>query len=224
MTPAHYDVRPAPQQLSAAAMKRLQAVETATVGHFQLHNFMNQRLVPNQAGARIAGTAVTVRTTGIDSTAILLVLDALRPGDVLVVDRSGEDRHACFGAVMCAAVRQAGVVGVIIDGRACDLADIRAQGMPLWCAGPSPILGRRLDLGGAVNVPISCGGVTVAAGDAILADDTGILVIPPAEVEAVVDEALRRQEREAEVLARMAAGEKLADIAAFPRFADYVKT
>jgi regulator of RNase E activity RraA len=142
---------------------------------------------------------------------------------VLVVDRCGEDRHACFGAVMCAAVRQAGVVGVIIDGRACDLGDIRAQGMPLWCAGPSPILGRRLDLGGAVNAPVSCGGVTVTAGDAILADDSGILVIPAVDVEAVVEEALRRQTREAEVLARMAAGERLADIAAFPRFADYVK-
>jgi len=219
-----FDVRPMPPQIGAPLLARLQQVETATVGHFRLHGFMTQRLRPIQEGTRIAGTAVTVRTVGIDSTAMLLVLDELRPGDVLVVDRSGEDRHAGFGAVMSAAVRGAGVVGVVIDGRACDFGDIRSQGMPLWCAGPSPMLGRRLDLGGAVNVPVSCGGVTVNPGDAVLADDTGILVIAAAEVEAIAEEGLKRQAREADVLQRMARGEKLSRIADFPRFADYVKS
>jgi regulator of RNase E activity RraA len=213
-----------PAQIDAALIDRLGAVETATVGHFRLYGFMSQRLQPIQQGVRIAGTAVTVRTVGIDPTAILIALDALRPGDVLVVDRSGEDRHACFGAVMSAAMRQAGVVGVLIDGRACDFGDIRAQGMPLWCAGPSPMLGRRSDLGGAVNTPVSCGGVAVHPGDAILADDSGIVVLSPHEVEFVVEEGLSRQRREVQVLARMAAGESLSDIAGFPRFADHVRT
>lgn len=221
-TPA-FDVRPMPPQIAAPLQERLQQVETATVGHFRLHGFMNEKLRPIQEGARVAGTAVTVRTEGIDNTALLLVLDELRPGDVLVVDRCGEARHAAFGAVMSAAVRSAGVLAVVIDGLACDFADIRSQGMPLWCAGPSPILGRRLGLGGAVNVPVSCGGVTVNPGDAVLADDTGILVVPPAEVEAIAEEGLRRQAREAEVLQRMARGEKLSRIAEFPKFADYVK-
>jgi regulator of RNase E activity RraA len=224
MSRESFEVHSMPPQIGAPLLDRLQKVETATVGHFRLHGFMNQRLRPIQDGTRIAGTAVTVRTVGIDSTALLLVLDHLRPGDVLVVDRCGEDRHAAFGAVMSAAVRSAGVAGVVIDGRACDFSDIRGQGMPLWCAGPSPMLGRRLDLGGGVNVPVSCGGVTVNPGDAVLADDTGILVIPPEEVEAVAAEGLKRQAREAEVLQRMEAGEKLSRIADFPRFADYLKS
>lgn len=223
MTQTLFDVRPMPAPIDAALLDRLRRVETATIGHFRLHGFMNQRLQPIQQGARIAGTAVTVRTVGIDATPILIALDALRPGDVLVVDRSGEDRHACFGAVMAAAVRQAGVVAVLIDGRACDFADIRAQGLPLWCAGPSPILGRRSEVGGAVNTPVSCGGVTVRPGDAILADDTGIVVLEPHEVEWVAQEGLRRQDHEAQVLARMAAGERLTDIAGFPRFADHLR-
>ena len=93
MTPASYDVRPMPPQIGAALAERLRAVETATVGHFRLHGFMGQRLQPIQDGARIAGTAVTVRTLGIDNSALLVVMDALRPGDVLVIDRCGEDRY-----------------------------------------------------------------------------------------------------------------------------------
>lgn len=223
MSSPAFDVRPMPAPIDPALLDGLRQVETATVGHFRMHGFMNARLQSMLPGARIAGTAVTVRTVGIDSTAILIALDALRSGDILVIDRCGEDRHACFGAVMSAAVRATGAAAVIIDGRACDLADIRAQGMPLWCAGASPILGRRLDLGGAVNVPVSCGGVAVAPGDAILADDSGILVVPPAELAPLIDEGLERQRREAVVLERMARGERLTEIAALPRFADYVQ-
>jgi regulator of RNase E activity RraA len=217
----HYDVRDKPPRIPEEALARLRQVETATVGHFRLGGFMAPRLRSMLPGSRIAGTAVTVRTLDIDSTAILIAIDALRAGDLLVVDRGGEDRHACFGAVTSFAVRQSGAAGVVIDGRACDIADIRKQGMPLWCTGSSPVLGRRLDLGGGVNVPINCGGVVVAPGDAILADDGGILVADPAGLDAMIDEALERQRREVVIFERLAAGEKLSDIAGLPRFSDY---
>ncbi len=223
MKHALYDVCDMPRQIAPAAIDRLRLVETATVGHFRMHGFMSSALLPIQQGVRVAGTAVTVRTVGVDSAALLLALDALRPGDVLVVDRSGEDRHACFGAVTAAVARKAGAFGVIIDGRACDFHDVRAQDVPLWCRGPSPILGRRLDLGGAVNVAVSCGGVSVCAGDAILADDSGILVLSPGEVEGVTAEALARQDREVALLERIEGGETLADIVGAPRFRDYLK-
>ena len=211
-----------PRQVEATTIERLSLVETATVGHLQMDGFMGCELQPIQQGVRIAGTVVTVRTVGIDSTAILVALDALRPGDVLVVDRCGEDRHACFGAVTSAVARKAGVVGVVIDGRACDLPDIRAQGMPLWCRGASPILGRRLNLGGGVNIPISCGGVSVEPGDAILADDSGILVVSPKELDTMIAAALQHQAREEILLHRIGMGERLSDIVGGPRFTDYL--
>ena len=214
-------VRPMAPSISASAIAQLAEVETATVGHFRLQGFMDVRIQPNQRRRRIAGTAVTVQTRGIDPTAILLALDAIRPGDLLVIDRCGEARHAALGAVMSAALAQAGAVGIVLDGRACDLGDIEAQGMPLWCQGASPVLGRRPGAGGAVNMPISCGGVTVCPGDAVLADDSGVLVLPPEDIESVVREGLERQAREVQVLARMAAGERLTEIAGMPRFADH---
>ncbi len=217
-----YDVRDMPTQIPEETLARLRQVETATVGHFRLRGFMAPRVRPMLPGRRIAGTAVTVRTVDIDSTAILIAIDALRPGDVLVVDRGGEDRHACFGAVTSFAVLQAGAVGVIIDGRACDIPDIREQGLALWCTGSSPVLGRRLELGGCVNVPVNCGGVLVSPGDAILADDSGVLVTDPSSgLDAMIDEALERQRREVALFERLGAGEKLSDIAGSPRFADY---
>ncbi len=214
-------VRPMPKSIAATQLSQLAEIETATVGHFRLHGFMDARIQPNQRRRRVAGTAVTVQTRGIDPTAILLALDAIRPGDLLVIDRCGESRHAALGAVMSAALGKAGAVGIVLDGRACDLGDIEAQGMPLWCQGASPLLGRRPGAGGAVNLPISCGGVTVRPGDAVLADDSGVLVLAPEEIAAVVQEGLARQAREVQVLARMAAGERLTDIAGMPRFADH---
>ena len=76
-----YDIRPLPKQIASSTLAKLCIVETATVGHFQMHNFMDARIRPIQTGVRVCGTAVTVQTVGIDSTAILIAIDALRPGD-----------------------------------------------------------------------------------------------------------------------------------------------
>jgi len=215
-------VRSMPASIGLDRLAHLAEVETATVGHFRLHGFMDTRLLANQRGRRVAGTAVTVQTRGLDSTPILVALDAIRPGDFLIIDRCGEHRHAALGAVMCTALKQAGAVGVVVDGRACDLGDIERLGMPLWSLGPSPVLGRRSGLGGAVNIPVSCSGVTVQPGDAVLADDSGVLVLPPDEIDGVIAEGVRRQTREAEVMARLAAGERLTDISGLPRYADHL--
>jgi regulator of RNase E activity RraA len=63
-----------------------------------------------------------------------------------------------------------------------------------------------------LNIPVACGGVMVNPGDAILADESGILVLAPDEIEEVVEEALARQAREPDLLARIEAGEKLGAI------------
>jgi len=218
-----YDIRQLPKQIPVSTLLKLGMVETATVGHFQMHHFMDERIRPIQTGVRACGTAVTVQTVGIDSTAILIALDSLRPGDLLVIDRSGEDRHASFGAVMTAAAIAAGAVGVVIDGKVCDFPEIRKQGLPVWCTGASPILCKRLNLGQSVNAPISCGGVAVNPGDAVLADDSGILIVPKEDIEKVIIEALMFQDREVMILDRISKGEKLSDISNLPKFTDYFK-
>ena len=83
-----------------------------------------------QQDVRIAGPAVTVHQPGVDGTIIGYALGQLRPGDVLVVDRCGDMRHAGSAASSCYAAKVAKVAGVIIDGVVADIAEIRQYGVP----------------------------------------------------------------------------------------------
>jgi regulator of RNase E activity RraA len=76
----------------------------------------------------------------------------------------------------------------------------------------SPITTRIYNLGGTLNLPVSCGNVAVKAGDVIIADESGVLVLPPGEAEAIADAAIERQKRGKRNEERVKAGEKLGDI------------
>jgi regulator of RNase E activity RraA len=82
----------------------------------------------------------------------------------------------------------------------------------MWCRGPSPITTKLLGLEGALNVPVNVGGQTVSPGDAVLCDESGVVVLKPAEAPAVAARAIAMQEAEVVLLSRLAAGEKLPDI------------
>ncbi|MET3927215.1 RraA family protein [Devosia sp. 2618] len=203
--------KPAPQ-LDPALIERMLQVETATLGHVLHSGFVDPAVAPLLPGARIAGTAFTVRIPGADSATLHYALTMVRPGDVLVIDRSGDDSHACWGGVVTNAAKLCGVAGAIIDGRATDLNEIRANAMPVWARGVSSKTTKFLGLGGAINVPVSIGGQTVLPGDGIFADESGVVVISPDRLEGLVDQALAMQDNELRVLARLRAGERLADI------------
>lgn len=205
-------VKPMPEQVPPRALEKLARCETATVGHFANESFMSSDIRAVIPGARIAGTAVTLRLPNIDATLLSYCLTFVRPGDFVIIDRCGDRKHACWGAVVSVAAQVAGVVGFAVDGPTTDLSEQREIGLPGWCTGPAPLTARRLGEGGAINVPVSCGGVPVTPGDAVLADESGVFVCPAAKAEAIADEALRRQAREPELIARLRAGEKFADV------------
>ncbi len=169
--------------------------------------------MPLLPGRRIAGTAVTLAIPGPDSTLLHHALGLLRPGgDVLVVDRLGDDRHAFWDGSVTLAAKVAGAKGGVVDGPCTDLAEIRASDFPLWCRGIASITTRIHDLGGPLNYPVAIGGAVVMPGDAVLADESGVLVLPAAEAEAEAREALRRQERGRFTEARLAEGGKLGEL------------
>ena len=208
---------PLPPQMSPALISLLEQVETATVGHFLHSGFVDPTVRAVLPEKRIAGTAVTLRIPGADSTLLHHILGLVRPGDFLVIDRCGDTRHACWGGVVTNTAKVAGIVGAVIDGTATDFSEIRRCDMPIWCRGPSPITTKLLGLEGAFNVPVTVGGQTVSPGDAVLADESGVLVLKPSEAEAVARRALGMQEREITTLKRIHAGEKLADISGATR-------
>ena len=209
---AKYVVEPMPAPLSTEVVALLEQAETATIGHWRHWGFVDRRVQPLLRRRRVAGTAVTLQIPGPDSTLLHHALGLLRPGDVLVVDRLGDDRHACWGGGVTGAAKAAAARAGVVDGPCTDLEEVEASDFPLWCRGLAPITTRIYDLGGRMNVPVAIGGVVVMPGDAVLCDDSGVLVLPPGEAEAEARAAIERQERGLKTQGRVAAGEKLGEI------------
>jgi regulator of RNase E activity RraA len=207
-----FALNPLPPQIEPEMIARLRRCETATIGHLRQQGFADRRIQSIIAGKRIAGTAVTVALPGQDSSILHHALGLLRPGDVLVIDRLGDDQYACLGGGVAVAAKAAGAVGAIIDGPATDFSEIRGEDFPVWCRGPSPVTTRILGIGGAFNAIVQCGGVAVRPGDAVLADESGVLFLPPEAVEACADWALAKQAEEPILQQRLRAGEKFGDI------------
>ncbi len=207
-----YRLGPMPAQVAPAILQKLMKVETATVGHSRHWGFMDRGIQPLLRTKRVAGTAVTLAIPGPDSTLLHHALGLLRPGDILVVDRLGDDRHACWGGGVTIAAKAAGALAGIVDGPCTDLTEIQDSDFPMWCRGMAPITTRIYDLGGMLNMPVSCGGAVVMPGDAILADESGVLVLPPDEAEPVADAAIARQERGEQNQDKVRGGAKLGDL------------
>ncbi|WP_437883296.1 RraA family protein [Pseudomonas sp. LRF_L74] len=207
-----YRINPMPAQLDPSLMARFARVEAATVGHYLHDRFMRNDLRPLLVGPRVAGTAVTVSIAGADSTLLYHAMDQVRPGDVLVIDRGQDERHAAWGGFMAAVAKVRGLAAVIIDGMVTDPSAIIEAGVPTWARGVSPITTKLFNFGGGFNIPVSCGGVSVSPGDAVLADDCGILVVPADQVAGIADVALADQADEGTWVKRIQAGERLQDL------------
>ncbi|MCC7347551.1 MAG: RraA family protein [Variibacter sp.] len=201
-----------PLQVDPALIDLLRSAEPATIGHFRHVGFMEPAIRGLLPDRRIAGTAVTVRCFGSDTTIVHYALGKLRPGDVLVIDRAGDNRHAACGGGVAFAARERGCVGIVIDGMATDIAELREFGLPVWARGLSPVTGKRSFTQGDFCVPIACGGVPVEPGDAVLADENGVLVLKAHEITEAANRAIGMQNAEKKTLARIAAGESMPDI------------
>ena len=207
-----FTLKPLPSPLDERLVSKLVKAEPATIGHFRNSGFMDPAIRAMQPDVRIAGPAVTVRAPGMDGTIVGYALGQLRRGDVLVIDRAGDHRHAAFGGLVAYACKVAGLAGVIIDGVATDIGEVRKYNVPLWCRGLSAVTTKRIGLAGEFCVPVSCGGVAVNPGDVIIADECGVVVLDRAEAEAAADRAIGMQDAEAASRKRLDSGEKLPDI------------
>ena len=207
-----YSISEYPPQINESVLQQLSKVETPTIGHIRDSGFMDWRLkavIPNR---RAVGTAVTIQSPSIDGSMVGYALSHSRAGDFLVIDRCGDRRHACWGGISVRAARNRGIAGVVMDGLATDFAEIRDLDVPLWCLGGTALTIKRAQIGGAVNIPVTCGGVIVKPGDAILADEMGVVVFSPEDVQKIAEEALELQEMEKSIVKRLESGESYADV------------
>ena len=198
--------------LSNEQLKAISAAKPATIGHFRNFGFNTVPLFISLPGKRFIGRAVTCKLASNDSTLLHKVTEMVGPGDVLVVDRAGDQQYAALGGVVAWALHVSGVEGVIIDGAATDIAEIREYDLPVLYRRLSAITTRLFGIDGEINTPVTCCGVTVNPGDIVLGDENGFVVLPPDEAEALCRRAIEIQDTEPGKRERIANGEHMADI------------
>jgi len=133
-------------------------------------------------------------------------IEAMPEGCIAVVDANGVTNAGIFGDILCARMAKRGVAALVTDGVVRDIAGVQATGFPVWCQGvaaPPSVAGLTF-----VNwqEPIGCGGVAVFPEDIMVADGDGVVVIPAALLDAVLELAPEQEQLEAWILQEVEAG------------------
>lgn len=156
-------------------------------------------LKPFHNGAKLVGTAFTVRTRSGDNLAIHQALNVARPGHVIVVDGGGDDGRALVGEIMKEIADHAGVLGFVIDGAVRDVAAFARSDFA--CYARSAIhRGPYKNGPGELNVPVSIGGSVISPGDVVVGDEDGIVTFPQEAAHGILDAVRRQEQREADII------------------------
>ena len=144
---------------------------------------------------RVAGPAFTVRCAPGDNLMLHAAIYRAEPDSVIVVE-AGDVDYAVAGGNVCAVAQRRGIAAFVVDGVIRDLAEVRAMGFPVFARGVIPVPGAKTAVA-PYNVPVRCGGITVRGGDIVVADEEGVVVVPGARREQVLQDAHQRAAREA---------------------------
>ena len=166
---------------------------------------MKPYMRPVWPGGEAAGTAVTVLANPGDYWMIHVAVEQCKPGDMLVVGCSADNTDGMFGDLLATSLMARGVVGLVIDAGVRDVKSLREMGFPVWSRAVSAKGTVKAALG-AVNVPVVCAGVNVMPGDAVIADDDGVVVIRRKDAADVVTKGEKRHADEEGKRKQLASG------------------
>jgi regulator of RNase E activity RraA len=215
----------APDRVAAETVDLAKRISTATLTSQLLKrgfaNSFMQGVLPLRPAMRLAGQAFTLRyiparedldppgETNNRTSKQRLAVEAVGPGDVLVIDARGDVRAATLGDILAARIKQRGAAGIVTDGAFRDTPSIRTLDLATYAQGQNPYVSTRIHHPQDINVPIGCGGVAVVPGDLIVGDGEGVVVVPRAIAEEVVQAAFEQDEREKFIMTRILQGSSI---------------
>lgn len=209
-----------PPSLTPALRAKLERVPVAGLSQQLRQRGLNHVTIdgvrPNHAGVKVIGTARTLRfvpgredlfkTHGGGYNAQKRAFDAVTEGQVLVIEARGEAGSGTLGDILAIRAHTAGAAGIVTDGGIRDFDAVAAVGIPVYSTGAHPAVLGRKHVPWDHDLTIGCGGTTVQPGDLIVGDSDGVIVIPPALAEEVVDAALAKEDEDAWIAKQVAAG------------------
>jgi 4-hydroxy-4-methyl-2-oxoglutarate aldolase len=198
--------RPSPKQLAAFKGAQSGHLVDAMGGRGALHHHIK----PVTAETAFVGTALTCDPGAGDVLAVFGTLDIAQPGDVVMCATDGFTATAVIGDLVFGMMKNCGIAAFVTDGLVRDTPGIRAVGLPCFAVGVTPNSPAKTGPG-SVGLPVVVGGVAVEAGDIVVGDEDGVVVVPFELIGATLEKLAVVRAAEAELEAKVKAGLKQAD-------------